>query len=116
MDFEYFEKRICAALGYSVKSGDAMTSNGIKPYRSYIKNDRNNNIQLRITLDRYETFGIMFDAEIFASDTDRLFLLSIQSDGMIYLQENLTDGDIIYHCDGVKRFSTIERKLKQLIG
>lgn len=116
MTFEQFEKRVCNLLGYSVKKGIVQTSRGLANYTSYIKKDKDNTLQLRINNDPFCTMQICYDAEIYMPVIDRLFIVSVQTDGTTILQENLINGDIIYHCDCVKFFQTVENKLKKLIG
>lgn len=115
IDFQAFEQRVCDLLGYSVKKGIAQTGRGLANYTSYIKKDKGNELQISIHNDPYCTMQIVYDAEVYKPSNDRLFLISVCTNGTIILQENLTDGTITYHCDGVKRLSTIENKLKQLL-
>lgn len=75
----------------------------------------NPHIQVSYDLDNYELFGIKRQADIYQPSSDTLLIFMELSDGSFVLQENLENGDIIYHQDQVS-FRKCINAMKKILG
>ena len=71
--------------------------------------------QIQVSYDFVEGMGIKRYADIYQPASDKWLLLSETSEGDYILQENLENGDIIYHQDQVS-FRKCINAMKKILG
>lgn len=107
MNYNDFKKQICVVCECIIKEGIAITSRGIEPYEVIIPTIKG----MKVSVRAENIFSTKYMAEI--TINGKWFIVSITDNDEIILQENLVNGDIIYHIDGCKYFPS--RKLKKLL-